>query len=280
MCKVCGKHDKLVCAAVLLSIELTDGVKFTKVRYPDDEHRDRSEIDLLAESSTITMAMEHTLVESFPEQIKDGIWFVDLFLPLESQLTGKLPHGDFRLSAAPGAVRGATEGEKIRTQVYSWIVEKAPILSLGKPPNHRIIGGPPELPLEITLTRYRGSIDRLNIARALPDDIDMLRVESIKTALKKKLPKLSKAKVGSTKSIFVMESNDMANSAPILAEFLGAAVRADDDMPDLIYAVETGFDKEWFVYKVTRADQCFIQDDPIIIEQGRAFGFLSALCSS
>lgn len=272
---MCGEHDKHVCAAVLLHIERIEGLKYSKVSFPDHENRNSSAVDVLAQNGVFNLTVEHTLVESFPDQVLDGVQFVQLVGPLEQELDGRLPEGDFRLAVMIRAVAGALQGPEIRRALRSWIIENAPLLSLGQPPTNVIRARPPGVPFDIMLSRYKGNRNRLSISRSAPDNLDDLRAERVRTALDKKLPKLALARDGNTRSVLVMESNDMLNSAQDLARALSETVRPDDEIPDLIYVVETHCGIHWFVYNVRRSEAGFIPDPPEESEQGTAIDYLS-----
>jgi hypothetical protein len=271
-----------VCAAVLIYLERTqEAFEAAGVRFPDDENRTTSDVDVLAETNAGYYVLEHTLIQTYPRQVLDGLQFVELLGPLEDELQGILPVGDFTLSVGICGVQGAKDTTRIRTLVADWVKEQAPALAL-EPPGNRVVGRPDGVPFDVALMRHLGHVNRLKVMRSA--DLDTLRMplaECLETAMTRKLPKLAAAgeKVGG-KSVFVMESadhlKDHCDLIAALEEVEGTQIKA----PDLMFFVETQSGEAWFVRPVNRSKQGFVPGEAVVVTRDEANEFLERVCDA
>ena len=63
----------------------------SSIAQPDVIDRQHEAVELVVGSSTARFAIEHTRIESFPDQIADGKAFQQLMEPLETGLRGRFP---------------------------------------------------------------------------------------------------------------------------------------------------------------------------------------------
>lgn len=264
------KNEEQVCKVVMCVIERRDGGPLTITERPDKPdpavkigQRPKA-VELLFKGPTKHYAMEHTLIESFPMQIKDGMDFVALLEPLEQELSGVLP-GTYTLTVSVGVTGGISVGDhpRIRELVSQWILSSGPSLECGasrKGPRCVITERPMGVPFSLTLYRSTASGSRLKISRFSPEDLEDQRLERVREALKRKCPKLSKHQ-DDRETVLALEYCDIALGAPDkigLAVGLALAERVDrKDAPHSIFLVDTYIERPWPVWTLKEGADVF-----------------------
>jgi hypothetical protein len=155
------KNEEAVCALVKRFIQRQRNETLIIDKRPDKTDRSRQAVEFVWASSTARFVVEHTRIESFTGQIKDGQRFRALLEPLESELTGRLPEGKYDLIVDVGASGGVnrTNSEKVRTEVREWVINTAPTLAQHPDRAHRDVkwsttATPPGVPFPLTLQRW------------------------------------------------------------------------------------------------------------------------------
>jgi hypothetical protein len=245
--------DKLLCVAVLIHLGADQGASFENLRCPDLEDSSRPRVDMILNGKDVSLAFEHTRIESYTGQIDDIIRFKTLLRPLEEDLCREeLPAGIISLGIQVGALEGAKDGESIRPLLSAWVLNKAPSLTMGKPPGHMITEKLEGVPFEVTLSRYAG-ISRypFQIKWMCPENLEELRRHRIRKAFDDKLTKLSDMKAEGKQTVLVLESSDVAlGSAPDIGIAVVSAVRDDDVLPDRCFLLDTGCINPWLLYEI------------------------------
>jgi len=253
-------HQKEVCEAVIGLMEKRKNESIKKVSVPDENERNKKAVDLHLSGDNTEYHLEHTLIESFPEQITDGKRIMNLLAPLEKTLASRMPPGHFGLAVSSGAVAGATDTKNIQSSLTKWILEKAPLLSEQASAKkvyirHREI--PPNVPFEVELSCESRLDDGFYVCRFAPEELEVKRRERVHDALGNKCPKLKAAKVeNGSRSVLVLESNDiaLANHIAIANAFTDELNKRTDDIPDEAYLVETEIPKRWVVWVLKEGD--------------------------
>jgi len=248
------EHEEKVLGAALLYIGKLTGETLTTFSRPEARERRRKTVDLLAQGSSSKYAIEHTRIESFDGQILDNYQFSDLLGPIPLMVAGFLPaENRFVLSVGTKAVKGVKDPERVRNALITWIHEKAPLL---KPGSNRHLPGtyvrefPPDVPFEVSLSRWHSRRKGLTIGRLEPGDLEEQRQMRIRTALAEKCPKLHRAKSGGRVSVLVLESDDLAlANCSLVASAVLEELKTRDDVPDQIYLVETEAEP-WAVWTI------------------------------
>ncbi len=88
------------CDAVLRVLEQRLDGRRTGVSFPERETQ-FAPVELVCSIGDRCYALEHTKLEGYPDQLKDGINFVAALEPLECELLGKLPAGAYFQLAVP-----------------------------------------------------------------------------------------------------------------------------------------------------------------------------------
>jgi len=240
------EHEFDICRSVVsvMSKRKQEELKF--VSKPDQIKRTEKAVDFLVCGKLGSYAIEHTLIESHPNRMRDDAQFVKLLKPLEEKLTGKLPRlGCYYLTVNFGAVKGVKREQEVRDAIESWIYAKASTLQIDLPQKNYISEIPKGVPFKVSLHRWSTSDGRFFIARFAPEDLKILRRKRIKFALENKCPKLHDAKKNDSKirSVLILESNDIAlSNYPDIGKALVEAISEFAyHKPDEIYLVEHGF---------------------------------------
>ena len=240
------KNEEAVCRAVIKVVEQRTGEALRIVARPDQTDRSQPAVEMLLQSPAgRRYALEHTRVESFPQQISDGKAFADLLEPLEAKLSGTLP-GPFWLIIPVGALDAVRRNafNEIRQDIEKWVASAAGSLD-GEEESEgdgtfTTTVVLPSVGFPVTLRRTKLTGSKLVIMREAPADLDNLRAQRIAQALAKKLPKLAGQKAAGLETILALESNDIAlGNRAVVGQAVREALATRNDAPDLIYLIET-----------------------------------------
>ena len=243
------KNEEAICAAVHRFLSEHLGEQLIERDRPDLRDRQNPAVELVLQSSTRSYAIEHTKIESFAGQIKDGEIFKSLVEPLEAVAGQFLPDGTFDLLIPVGAASkiALRDVDATRLAIEGWIRVKAPVLTALADRDDDQEWSVTERPdgLGFDLTLQRGSSDgspQLRSMRFTPAELEERRRKRIATAIEKKAGKLAAAKreFAPAESILVLESNDfgLANHA-VIGDAVRAVLAERAELPDHIYLVET-----------------------------------------
>jgi len=194
-------QDTVVDAFVeYLAAKLYPGLRI--IDRPDKKPGTTREIDALAESPKLHLAIEHTSVDTLPNQRQEDVPFSEAIGKLEEELRGKI-NSRVRLNTSFGAVPTGTSWQSVRALLRTWLIEEIPKLPEGWS-THNIEGVPFPIDLMKDSTRPHG----LYLARSISDD-DTLSIRLSKQ-LKDKADKLRKYKEAGCLTMLLVESSDIA----------------------------------------------------------------------
>lgn len=193
-----------------------------------------SPVELVVDVGGRTVSLEHTLIESYPAQIRDGQHIGEFINLVRSALLADLPRGTFTLVLTTGAVLGLT-GRKAAgaaQQVADWLKREAPELAneaTGRQANRQHRSS--DEPIPVTLQYRRGDQrSELQFARWAPEDLEGQRQQRMSDAFNKKLPKLAVTRGYGCDPCLVLEDKDLALANPDLVT--NAAKNALEEFPD------------------------------------------------
>lgn len=250
------KNEEAACRAALEFRDQRRGETGRIVDRPDQVERQRPAVEFIVETESGQCAVEHTRVESFPNQIYSQKRLADFINSLERELEGNLSTpGTYRLTLWQTGLDQMTNRQlsALQAELSAWVMRHA--ASLKPSPSARLESesirnaAPPETPVRVRLYRSnRISARQFGVLFPVVDDLEDLRAERMITALKAKLPKLYEAKQGGRNSILVLESDDLAlaNQA-LIGDALIGALEQVGPLPDEVYLVETET-KPWIVW--------------------------------
>jgi hypothetical protein len=148
-------------------------------RRPDDENRDSPEIDAMAGS----FAIEHTSVDTLPNQRRDSDWFMPAAGGLEKEIEAK-PAFRLRITLEYDAVGKGQDWESARTALKTWVANEAPNL----PEGTSVVEMPTNIPFRLHVEKSSERRPGLFFARFEPGD-DTLAAR-VKAAFDRKAAKL------------------------------------------------------------------------------------------
>ncbi|MBI3714853.1 MAG: hypothetical protein HY255_02535, partial [Betaproteobacteria bacterium] len=203
------------CDAVIRILEEREGGDRTAISYPEHEQHS-APVEIVCTIGKTRYALEHTKLQSYPDQLQDGVHFCNALEVLEGKLSGRLPHiGWFMLIIPTGVFDGLSYDDAIhiRNNLESWIIRVAPTMTLsarGFAVLKDVVGG---VPFDVRLQAMQCSqelLGNLRIARSAPPNIDDLRLDEIGKTLAKKLPKLKIWSEQGVQTVLVLETEDIA----------------------------------------------------------------------
>lgn len=256
------------CGSKALPVHGSKASPFVRWRGLTRSERQNEAVELVVESSDARFAVEHTRIESFPDQIADGQAFPQLIEPLETSLRGALSPGRYRLTVDVGAASRVRrkDFDVVRGAIEGWAVEKAPTLNPdpneGQNPRDttaKVTKTPANVPFEITVQRTPSVQVSVFVSRFSPPDVEKARRTRVETALQKKCGKLGTAKQAfAATSILVLESDDIAlANRNEVSRTVVDAIKARDHVPDMILLVETDRGLEWLLWVVKDGDAIY-----------------------
>lgn len=262
-----SNHEIQICKAIAHMLGTIMNEEFVLAYRPDEIDRSEKAIDAVFKGAGVDLAMEHTLIESFHEQIQDGQNFAKFTQPLEEKLKGIFPlPGCYTVVIEPLALKGIKKTDEVRNSLYSWIVQRAPQLELRSPKTalkHFVKEQPPGVPFEVILSRWPGRDGQIRFVRSIPDTLKTKTEEPIRRALSDKCPKLSRAKEDGVITVLVLELDDIALGETIeVSRSIVAHLRDSRhtmDLPDKVYLMRTETLEEWEITAIKEGDLSFPQ---------------------
>ena len=255
-------NEGRACDAAMRILEQRSGALRGAIRHPEKEGYEPP-VELRVPIGAVEYALEHTLVEAFPDEIAN---YYNATEPISSHLKERFPEGllppgyywllvpcDAKLPS--GKARG-----KVLDSLGDWIetaprmpgeVQVSPHLAdlqvrcrvtlgceveLKRWPNARVQGREP---------------GRLDVVRSVPPELEERSRQRLETAISRKCPKLEKARQAwGVRTVLVLESDDMAlTHPPDVADRVAGIAASRNDAPDEIFLVASGTDP-WWVWSV------------------------------
>ncbi len=213
--------------------------------YPDKENRTSSDIDAIAGP----FAIEHTSIDTLPNQRRNNDWFKQVTQGLEEEFQGKL---SFRMSITlpyDAVTKGLRQDWiEINKALKNWIREKSPLLAYGKHELNNI----PNIPFQISIYKRSSHIPGIAFSRFEPQDGTLsCRIKELFDRKSKKLKKYQN--LGKT-TILLIESNDKALMDVQGRKVLNAIRQAYPvGLPD-------GVDRIWYVDIADLPDRIIFKD--------------------
>jgi len=257
-------HEKKVIKEVLKYISKKINQPYRIISYPDEVNRNSPACDMLVSFGDKKFAIEHTSIDSIPNQRRDSNRFIKLLSPLENELDNKLPMpGHYQLvidmDVIPALNR--SNGSKIYQSIKDWCIKIAPTLSMGgthSDKKHFARDRIPGVPFKITLYKWPRRDGEFRIARFSPEQIEEKREEVLKQALCSRGEKVVNYKKKGYRTILILESNDraLANFSDIENALNNAVEELKNiELPDEIYSIETEIEDDYEIYCL----KCFVE---------------------
>ena len=166
---------------------------------PDERNRNSPDVDAIAGP----LAIEHTSVDTVPNQRRDSEPFLQVFGILETDFRNGLPFY-LGLSVPYEAVAVGQDWPSVLAALRAWVVESAPRLPDGRHLIDGVAGVPFPLDVQKTSSRRTG----LFVSRVAPaGDTLSMRVKGL---LDRKAKKLAPYKDRGLHTVLLVESSDVA----------------------------------------------------------------------
>lgn len=194
-------------------------------RWPDKGNRDSSDIDAIAGP----FAIEHTSVDTLPNQRRDADWFMRAAGGIEQELPST-PRFRLRIILEYKAVTVGQDWAAVRLALKNWITKRTQLLTDG----HHVLEDIPGVPFRLYVTKKSDRPAGVFLGRFDPGD-DTLS-DRIREQFDRKAKKL--AKYPDNVKILLVENDDIA----LMNEFklLGAIRQAYPT------GFPTGIDQVWY----------------------------------
>lgn len=218
-------------------------------RVPEhDPSEDDHPVDLIVEAGGEVWAIEHTLVETFENQLQDNARLSEFFDPLRMSVEDFLPEGHYQVVVPVGVVDGLRGPDldelrqdveaAIRSQAHEMYEKGTESAFVRRPidPASGVAG------LEL---HYRPPFElgarSFEVARWRPDESEQLRSARVQRALYDKLPKLhSTISEGVDRTVLILEDRDIALSNPWLVQDAVDPSVLEDEMADWTVVIAAG----------------------------------------
>lgn len=168
-------------------------------RIPDDENRNTCDIDAVAGE----FAIEHTSIDTLPDQRCDDDWFMRVVGPIEEELKGEISFR-FNITLKYDAVKKGQNWGKIRQSLNAFICNQAADLSDGR----HVLENVPGLPFSLNITKASDRSPGVFFARYPPEDATL--AERVRELFDRKAKKLAKYETPETTTVLLVENNDIA----------------------------------------------------------------------
>jgi len=216
-------------------------------RWPDKENRKTSDIDAIAGS----FAIEHTSIDTLPNQRRDADWFIQAVGGIEKELTALSP-SRLNITVEYDAVVKGQDWAAIRRNLKDWIINESPRLDDGRIVLENVHGVPFRL-------RVRKASDRrpgIFFARFEPKD-DTLPAR-IRKQFDRKAKKLKKYHGSDKTTILLIENDDIA--------LMNEGKMLDSIQMAYTSGLPHGVDKIWYADTSIPNDIEFMDFTPEIVQ--------------
>lgn len=204
-------------------------------RRPDEENRDSSDIDAVAGP----FAIEHTSIDTLPNQRRDSDWFMRAAGEIEQELP-EIPLFRLNITFEYGAVTKGQDWAAIRQHLKNWITNESPHLTDG----HHILDGIHGVPFRLHIKKAGDHRPGIFIARFEPEDETL--PDRIRKLLDRKASKLAKYHGPKNTTVLLIENEDIAlmNEARMLEVIRETYPRVPPHGVDEIWYVDTSIPSE------------------------------------
>jgi hypothetical protein len=203
-------------------------------QWPERENRRSPDIEAIAGP----FAIEHTSIDTLPNQRGRSDWFMQATGGLEKEL----PVLPYRLNIGLDyyALSKGQNWAAIREALKTWIIEETPQSVDGHPFRHNI----PGLPFRLQVTKQSDRPPRIIFGRIAPEDESL--PDRLRQQLDSKIKKLAPYKAHGLITVLLIESDDIAlmNDSKMLDAIRSAYPQGLPPGIDRIYYLDTSIPTE------------------------------------
>jgi hypothetical protein len=191
--------DREVVAAFVAHLAANSHPGLRVDRRPDDDNRRSSDIDAIAGP----FAIEHTSIDTLPNQRRDSDWFMQAAGGLQNELDHKPPL-HLSVTLEYDAVGKGQNWPAMRAALKSWVTKEAPQLADGR----SVVENLPGIPFRLHVVKASDRWPGVFFARYEPED-DTLS-ERVKVAFDRKAAKLARYQAPGIETVLLVENDDIA----------------------------------------------------------------------
>lgn len=269
-------NESALCEALIRVLEAELDLQRSDVTYPEDDHSGPP-VEMRLRLGAQRFAIEHTLIEPFPLAIQTGRQFQELAAEIEPALNGSMPGpGTYQLvfPIHPTERKPRHTHAALRERIIQWVREAGAELH-GECPerldrDHRphgycgvrtteIEGIPLSLSRRVHWSENGRHDGALFMVRSIGEDVEDQRRTRIRTALDKKLPKLTDCRAEGDLTVLILEYRDIALTNQVLVAQALEVELVGRDCPDHIFIADTTGDDTWSFFQPV-ADRLFSID--------------------
>ncbi|MBU0700436.1 hypothetical protein KKE26_03960 [bacterium] len=231
--------EEKIIEMVLEFLSKTTEVDYKVTEIPDEEERNLPACDAIACVGSISVAVEHTSIDSFPWQRRDNERIIKALGPLKTELTGKLPTtGHYDLGVYHNTIPNIN-WKGLRNEISKWCQEVAPNLEIGSrdtAPRHFVKGVIQEMP--VVLSRWDEQDGQFGISCSI-ENLEKQREEVINNAFNSRGSKVVSYREKGYRTILILESeNDRCLATiPFIGKAFRNTIKKIDlmELPDEVY---------------------------------------------
>jgi len=202
------QNEQSACEAFITILYNLTGKQYVQLESPDERNRVTPDVDFLLESNDDeheTIAIEHTILESFEGQIEYVKRSYDIVGSINLECDNKIPNDRYYFLAIPPELIDSLVGETRKRFVRdfaSWIAEVAPRLEIDKTTESDYEGHNIKLICSGNNQELNGNLWRMP---QQPENDEILRAQRLNRAIADKLPKLAKYKESNFTTALLLE---------------------------------------------------------------------------
>jgi hypothetical protein len=168
-------------------------------RWPDKENRDSTDIDAIAGG----FAIEHTSIDTLPNQRRDSDWFMQVVGGIEEELPGRPPFR-LRITLDYEAVTKGQNWAAVRETLKTWIINGALRLADGR----HVLDSIPGVPFRLHVAKASNRSPGVFFGRFEPSDSTL--PDRIWEHINRKAKKLAKYHSATKVTVLLVENDDIA----------------------------------------------------------------------
>jgi hypothetical protein len=259
----------MACDAVLRHIEAREGASRRDLAFPEKTHS-VGPVELVCSVGPQRFAFEHTRIEPFTGHIQLEAEAERHFQPITDRVANQLPSDSrFELHVPAGAMLGLNDRDArpIQDSLVRWTLATAPGLPTARPgryvlPIQKVT--PPGVPFAVSLHRWPrdGFPYPFTIQHLVGGDVEAGRLQRMRVAYNRKVPKLLKWADAGARTILIFEEDDifLTNHFTVMDALLDIE-RSSIRWPDEVYLLSV-FTSKWFITRL-RLGATTLYDMPV-----------------
>lgn len=206
-------NEKNACIAFIEILCKITGVEYDKESSPDEQNRSSPDVDYILISKdgrSHRIAVEHTLVESFEDQLAYANQSYDVVEQINVQCKGQLPTDRYYFLVVPQPLIGTLkikERNRFIKEMSSWIPNISQTLTQGRSASQVYNDSTVSLRCEGSHPEMNGNVHRI---QRQPMGAEKLKRERFRRAINEKLPKLCRYKLKGVTTALLLEDINLS----------------------------------------------------------------------